>query len=118
MKRGDLAIAVVIALVTGLSWSVSLIHDESRVSADSFAAGRDWAQRTAAQPRHCQMKILGRTGPELDSMAWREGCRAQAEANATARPAQPSGAPTTPAPPTGDPPASADAPAPGLPAPK
>lgn len=112
MKRGDVLIVVVIAAVTGLSWSSSIAHDNDQIRAKSFAAGREWAQRTAAEPDSCEMEVLGRTGPELDSMAWREGCVAEAEANAVPPPPRP---PVLPFP--GVPPAPAT-PSPGLPAPR
>ncbi len=107
MTRGDVMIVVVIAAVTGLSWSASIAHDNDRISANSFAAGREWAQNTAADPDSCELEVLGRTGPQIDTLAWREGCLAGAEANEM---------PPPPAPPP-EPPAP-EAPRSGLPTPR
>ncbi|MPZ66305.1 MAG: hypothetical protein GEU83_12605 [Pseudonocardiaceae bacterium] len=82
MKRGDVMIVVVIAVVTASSWSTSIARDADRISAESFAAGREWAQQTAADPDSCHLEVAARTGPELDSQAWRQGCVAGAETNA------------------------------------
>lgn len=81
MKRGDVMIVVAIAVVTVSSWSASVARDADRISAESFAAGREWAQVTAAKPARCNLAVASRTGPELDSHAWRAGCVAEAEMN-------------------------------------
>jgi hypothetical protein len=110
MKRRDLLIGGVIAAVTGLSWSVSLVRDDAEISARSYAAGREWAQqRTSARPVDCELEVLGITGPDLDSAAWRRGCRSQAiaqtpphpSASSTPPPGTPSAAPPPPEPPPG-----------------
>ncbi len=82
MKRGDVMIVVAIAVVTASSWSASIARDDDRISAESFAAGREWAQTTAPDPDSCHLAVAARTGPELDSQAWREGCLAEAETDA------------------------------------
>lgn len=105
MKRRDVMIVVVIAVVTGLSWSASLTRDDDRISANSFAAGHEWAQRTAAEPVACAEEVLARTGPGVDTLAWRQGCVAEAETDEV----------PSPPPPTEPPPA--EPPPPGLPAP-
>lgn len=111
MKRGDVAIMVVIAAVTAASWSVSIARDDGRITSNSFTAGSEWAQRTEAAPVDCDLEVLGRTGPELDTLAWRRGCVAEAETTAAPPPPPPPAAPP-PAPP------APGTPRPGLPAPR
>ncbi len=115
MKQRDLLIGGVIAVVTGLSWSVSLAHDNSQISANSYQAGREWAQRTSARPADCELAVLGRTGPELDTMAWRRGCHSLADAQPP--PPPPPSEPPAAAPPETAPPPP-EAPPPGLPRPR
>lgn len=111
MKQRDLLIGGVIAVVTGLSWSVSLAHDNAQISTNSYDAGREWAQRTSASPDDCELAVLGRTGPELDTTAWLQGCGSVAEAQVPPSPPTPPG--TSPAAPP-----SSDAPPPGRPRPR
>lgn len=116
MKRGDVMIVVAIAAVSGLSWSASLARDDDQISANSFAAGHAWAQRTAAEPVACEEEVLARTGPGVDTLAWRQGCVAEAETDAVPAPPPPAGQPPAGPPPAGPPPA--EIPSPGLPTPR
>jgi hypothetical protein len=74
VRRGDVLIAGVIALVTAASWSASLAYDAGQREAGSYAEGQRWAQRAEPTADECRRERLRVSGPEIIGGAWLDGC--------------------------------------------